>query len=1140
MINSKPESEAVKSVCPYCGVGCGVIFETRKGKVVKVKGDAEHPANFGRLCTKGASLHKTIHTRDRLMKPLMRRTRDEALIPVSWDAALGRIADKFHSLIADYGPESIAFYISGQLMTEDYYVVNKLTKGFLKVNNLDSNSRLCMSSAVMGYRRAFGVDAPPCSYEDFEHSDCIFIIGSNTAYCHPVLFMRISEIKAQKGDKLKIIVADPRRTPTAAIADLYLPLAPGTDVPLVNSMIHVLMKEGIINRSYISANTEGFAELERIVEEYSPEKVSEICKIPPFAIREAALMYAKAGAALTLWTMGLNQSAQGTDKNNAVINLSLATGNIGRPGAGPFSLTGQANAMGGRETGGLANLLPGHRYMDNPLHRDEVSAFWGGGDMREKRGQTAVELFDGVDRGVVKAIWIICTNPVVSLPNGSKVERALSKAELVVVQDLFRPTDTGMFADVLLPAAGFSEKEGTMTNSERRISYVGKAVEPPGEATPDWQIFTRFARKMGYSEFFPYESPEEVFEEYKKLTRGRDMDISGVSYGRLQSTGPVQWPCPDENHPGTQRLYTDGRFETESKRAKFIPVKFIPPVEGTDSAYPLTLTTGRLRDQWHTMTKTGKVEALTLKDPYPVLEVHPSDAGALGIKEGDLVKVESRRGEATVQAAVTDKVKEGCVFMPFHWGKLLADNGRANLLTIEALDPFSRQPEFKACAVRVEKKIFAQSPKIAVVGNDPAGLRVIETLIEMNPNAEVSLFSTEHVDKSLPEGVARYAELPLRIDPDKRKIFMKGGAAYTYESLVLASGSRYSIPPVAGMNREGVIIVENLPQLKRAIGKMLVLKKALVLGEGALGLEIADYMRSRGAEVEFINPSNVLLEKQLDGSASEMLYYELKRKGISVKLGAEVDAILGNGKATGVQLEDGDFRAGDVVVIEARLRANVDVASRMGVMVNKGILVGEKLETAMPNVYAVGTAAEFRGVVSADADVIAEQAHVLGRILAGDPTARFAGTLGCNRLRALNYEIISFGEFNADDDEANVLAYLDKAQSVYKKVVIRDNRILGGLFFRDTTSAEEIIELARKKADISGLRRNLLSGNLKGRVAKGKILCSCAGVTEEEIQIGIKNGMGVEDLGRNYRVGVNCGACLTEVRELIKAHRSRH
>jgi len=1129
------ESANVRSVCPYCGVGCGVILETRKGKVVKVKGDPNHPANWGKLCTKGTTLHKTIHTPDRLTQPLVRKTRSDSLLPVSWDTALDRISQTFRSLIERYGSGSIAFYISGQLMTEDYYVVNKLSKGFLKASNLDSNSRLCMSSAVMGYRRAFGVDAPPCSYEDLALTDCIFIIGSNTAYCHPVLFMRIAEAKASKGDNLKIIVADPRRTPTAGIADLYLPLSPGSDVALINGMIHILINEGLIDRDFIYSNTEGFEELEKTVQEYLPERVSQICRIPPSIIREAALVYGGANAALTLWAMGLNQSRQGTDKNNAVINLSLVTGNIGRPGAGPFSLTGQANAMGGRETGGLANLLPGHRYTENPSHRQEVAAVWGCGEISDTKGLTTVELFEAVYRGIIKAVWIICTNPVVSLPNGSKFEEALNRAELVIVQDLYSLTDTALFADVLLPAAGFGEKEGTMTNSERRISYIAKAVNPPGESLPDWEILTRFAHKMGFAEFFPYEKAEDVFEEYKQLTRGRDMDITGITYQRLQTEGPIQWPCPAETHPGTPRLYTEGKFHTENGRARFIPVRFIPPAELPDSEFPLVLTTGRLRDQWHTMTKTGKIETLLLHDPVPMLEINPKDSLKLGVKDGDLVVVESRRGEATIQAIVTDRVKEGTVFLPFHWGKLLANKGRANLMTVEALDPFSKQPEFKACAVRIRKKTFDENRKVVVVGNDPAGLMTLQTLIETNPSAEAILFSDAYpVDSNLPKNIQLRRELPVGIDTDSHCITLGDGSRVSYENLVLALGNRFYVPPISELSREGVLVLENLERTKKAIAKLHVIRQAIVIGEGPPSLEAADWLRTRGVEVEFIDLSTVLLEKQLDGVASELLFYELKKRGIRITLGAEVEAILGNGHATGIQLGNGETRKGDLILIEARQRANVDLASEAGILVNKGIVVGERLETSALDVYAVGSAAEVRGITSSDLEILSQQAHVLGRVLAGDPTTRYRDALNCNRFRVLGFEVVSFGEFNADDEESNVLSYLDKGQSVYKKIVLRDNRVVGGLFFRDTSSAKEILELGRRGIDVSAFRNSLISGNLKGRVPRGKVLCSCVGVTREEILTGIKRGMDIEALKENLRVGVNCGTCLQEVRELVR------
>lgn len=1129
---------SVRSVCPYCGVGCGVILETHRGRVIKVQGDPDHPANRGKLCTKGMVLHKTIHTPDRITHPLMRKSRSEQLIPVSWDTALGRIAQTFQSLMEDHGPESIAFYVSGQLMTEDYYVVNKLTKGFLRINNIDSNSRLCMSSAVMGYRRAFGVDAPPCSYEDLDISDCIFIIGSNTAYCHPILFMRIAEAKTRKGNNLKIIVSDPRKTPTAGIADLYVPLNPGSDVAFINGMIYVLMNEGLINREFISMHTEGFDEVEKIIQEYTPEMVSQICGIPSSMVREAALIYGQAKSAMTLWAMGLNQSRQGTDKNNAVINLSLITGNIGRPGAGPFSLTGQANAMGGRETGGLANLLPGHRYMDNPVHRHEVAAFWGCGEISDMKGKTAVELFDAVYKGNIKAVWIICTNPVVSLPNGSKFEEALKRAELVVVQDLYSPTDTTLFADVILPAAGFGEKEGTMTNSERRISYIAQAVNPPGEAIPDWEILTRFAHKMGFAESFPYKRAEDIFEEYKRITKGTDMDITGITYERLKTEGPIQWPCPDVNHPGTPRLYTDGRFQTENGRARFIPVRFIPPAETTDSDFPFILTTGRLRDQWHTMTKTGKVEKLLLHDPAPTLEINIKDANRIGVTDRDLVVIESRRGKATTQAMVTDRIKEGTVFLPFHWGKLLADNGRANLMTVEALDPFSKQPEFKACAVRIRKKEFNEPWEIVIIGDDPAALSVTQTIVSINPNVRIALICTlEPTNTHLPKGIQIYNGAPVRIDTNSQRILLEDGSAIPYEKLVLALRSRLYVPPIFGLSNQGVLILESLEKTKREIAKVHLIRRAIIIGEGPLSLEAADWLRTRGAEVEFINPSTVLLEKQLDGIGSEILFYKMiKRRGISIKLGAEVEAILGNGRATGVQLANGEVREGDLILIEARLQANVELASQAGIFVNKGIVVNERLETSIPGIYAVGSAAEFRGVVSNDSETVTQQSQVLGRFLAGDPTAQYRGTLSCTRFRVLGLEVISFGEFNSDDEESNVLSYLDRGQSIYKKVVVRDNRIVGALFFGDISSSEEILDLARNRIDISLIRKNLLSGNLKGQMPKGKILCSCMGVTREEIQEGIKRGMRtVEALQEGLRVGVTCGTCLQEVRDLVKA-----
>ncbi len=702
-VSSIPDAELkwTPSICPYCGVGCGLLVGSKEGKLHKIRGNPSHPANLGLLCAKGATLAQVVDTPDRLISPMTRVSQNGEFMPTTWEKALSHLSQKIQETVQRHGPDSFAFYISGQLLTEDYYVINKLAKGYLGTNNVDSNSRLCMASAAAGYTASLGVDGPPACYEDIELSDCFLLIGTNTAACHPVVFQRI-KMRRAKDPNVRVIVVDPRRTQTADLADLYLPIRPGTDVAFLNGLLHVLEKEGFLDSDFIDRSTRGWETLKETIQEYTPERTAHLCGLKAEDIETAARHFGRSRSALSFWSMGLNQSSHGTAKNNAVINLHLATGKIGKPGSGPFSLTGQPNAMGGRETGGLCHMLPGHRFVANEAHRAEMEKFWdvSPGRIAKSAGLSAVELFKSLEEGVVKIVWIIATNPAVSIPNLGRLTAALQKAELVVVQDPYFPTETTRYAHVVLPAAQWSERDGTVTNSERRISYSQKINEPVGQARPDWRIVTDLARLSGFEKAFPYESAEDIFEEYKESTRGTTMDITGVSYARLKDC-PVQWPCP-EGGVSTARLYTDGKFHTGDGRARFLAHSYKEPAESPSEEFPMVLTTGRVRDQWHTMTRTGKVDALLKSEPYAFIEIHPLDAEALDIAQDDMVEIISRRGRARAPARLTDRIGRGVCFMPFHWGELFG-NASVNLATIEAVDPVSKQPELKYCACRVEK-----------------------------------------------------------------------------------------------------------------------------------------------------------------------------------------------------------------------------------------------------------------------------------------------------------------------------------------------------------------------------------------------------------------------------------------------------
>ncbi|WKN24213.1 nitrate reductase [Azotobacter vinelandii] len=700
--------QTTASTCCYCGVGCGVLIEHDGEQITGVAGDPAHPANHGRLCSKGSTLHLTGDLAARALHPELRSGKALPRDRTDWDNALDHAAAVFAETIREHGPDSVAFYISGQLLTEDYYAFNKLARALVGTNNIDSNSRLCMSSAVVGYKRSLGADAPPCSYEDVEQSHCLLIAGSNMAYAHPVLFRRLEAAKARRPE-MKIIVVDPRRTDTCELADLHLAILPGTDVALFHGILHILLWEGWIDRAWIEAHTEGFDELKKLVRDYSPAAVADICGISVGSLQTCAELIGKAPSFLSLWCMGLNQSTSGSAKNSALINLHLATGQIGKPGAGPFSLTGQPNAMGGRETGSLANLLPGHREAGNAGHRAEVADYWRIDALPESTGLTAIELFEAVRIGRIKALWIACTNPAQSLPDQQKIHEALAACPFVVVQEAYATTETCRYADLLLPAAGWGEKEGMVTNSERRLSHVRRAVPAPGEARADWAIVCDFARRLekhlrpGRPSLFEFADPAALFDEYKQLTAGRDLDLSGLSHALIDELGPQQWPFPTGASRGTPRLYADGVFPTASGRARFHADPYRAPQERREVRYPLILNTGRLRDQWHGMSRTGTVARLFGHVEEAVLGLHPDELRRRRLAGGDLARLRSRRGSLILPVQADESIRPGQAFLPMHWGDRFLKGLGTNVLTLPACDPLSKQPELKHAGVEVEK-----------------------------------------------------------------------------------------------------------------------------------------------------------------------------------------------------------------------------------------------------------------------------------------------------------------------------------------------------------------------------------------------------------------------------------------------------
>jgi len=735
-----------KSTCCYCGVGCGVIISSQHDKIINVKGDPNHPANFGRLCTKGSTLHLTAKLDNRLLYPEMRLTREASRKRVSWDDSLNYLTEKFAQTIEKHVPDSVAFYISGQLLTEDYYMFNKLANGLIGTNNVDTNSRLCMSSAVTGYKATLGSDAPPACYEDIDYANCLFITGSNTAFAHPIIFRRIEDAKA-RNPNLKIIVVDPRRTDTAQAADLHLAILPGTDVALYNGMLHVLLWEGLLDMAFINAHTNGFDALKDTVREYTPKMVADICGIIEADIITAAKWFGK-GPSLSMYCMGLNQSIHGTEKNAALINLHLATGQIGKLGAGPFSLTGQPNAMGGREVGGMANLLSAHRDLANPEHRAEVAKIWGVDSVPATPGKTAIEMFDAMKEGSIKAIWIACTNPAHSMPDVNNVIAALQNAELVVVQDAYNNIDTNQYADVLLPASTWGEKEGSVTNSERCITRVNPAIPTPAEARHDWAIMVDFAQRLEKrlakkSNLFPYTTTEEIFNEHSETTRGRDLDITGLSYSLLNEQGPQQWPFKAGDTSGAVRLYTDGIFQKPDGKAQFVNTLYKGTADKTDARHPLHLLTGRLRDQWHGMSRTGTVAQLFNHSEEPIIQMSQDDMTRRSIKNGDIVKVSNKRGSLVLVAQLSNEVQPSQTFIAMHWGSQFMHGLGVNALMPPAFDKTSKQPELKHTAIKIEKLELPWRMTVMRTVQDLAMLEKIRGLVTNFEYATCGLFGRQ-------------------------------------------------------------------------------------------------------------------------------------------------------------------------------------------------------------------------------------------------------------------------------------------------------------------------------------------------------------------------------------------------------------
>ncbi|MBD8487970.1 molybdopterin-dependent oxidoreductase [Echinicola sp. CAU 1574] len=1163
---STAKAESYKSTCSYCGVGCGIIVnKDNKGRVT-VEGDPQHPVNKGMLCSKGMNLHYVVEDKsDRLLHPQMRWGKSHPLEKVDWDTALNRTAAVFKSIIKKHGPNAVAFYVSGQCLTEEYYLVNKLTKGYLKTNNIDTNSRLCMSSAVMGYIKTLGEDSVPIAYEDIELADCFLVAGANPAWCHPILWRRVEKHKENHPDT-KIILVDPRVTQSCTLADLHLQLNPGTDEVLYLAIGRCLIEQGDIDVAFIQNHADGFEAYKELVMETSLEESAAICDVPVEDIKLAASYIGNAKGFLSLWAMGLNQSAEGVNKNLALIDLNLITGHIGKPGSGPFSLTGQPNAMGGREVGGMATLLASHRNLMNATHRDEVANFWGVDSLPDQPGKTATQIFEGIEEGTIKALWIICTNPLVSMPDARRVEAALKKAKFVVVQDISSKAEAIPYADLVLPAAGWGEKEGTMTNSERRISYLNKFNPAPGDALPDAEILLRFAQKMGFKGF-DFQNMAEVYAEYTQLTKGTNIDISGLDYAYLKSQGTVQWPFKSKQEGGTVRLFTDKKFYTANGRAQILANGPKNKTEKPSEDFPLILTTGRIRDQWHTMTRTGKVSKLNKHIPTPFLEIHPDDASERGITNGQTVLITGKRGEVRVHAQVTDKIKKGVVFLPMHWGKILQnDFSRTNNITGNAIDPVSKQPDFKYSAVQVIRYVKPKQ-KILIVGAGAAAYRFINSYREFNEEDEIHVFSKEkhpfYNRVLLPDYVNRhkawedllkfknaeemdklnitlFVENGIEsIDRSNKTVTDQKGRVHHYDTLILATGSRAFVPADVPMHLPGIFTMRSRRNADELKSYLNYEGHVLIAGGGLLGLELAAALREINISVTIVQLGSRLMERQLDPMASSLLREKIEEMGVKLYMNNQVSQLESNEdeKRVTVNLKSGQTINCNAVVYAIGTRPRMELAKSAGLICGRGIKVNDYLQTSDPSIFAMGEIAEHQGKLNGITAAAEMQADIAARFITGDLLSIYKGSVPMNILKFADLDLCSIGipEPPPNGEGYEEILLIDTAQTYYKKCIVYQDRLVGAILMGDKSEFAEFKSLIEEKTELSKKRQELLRGNSNKEEMLGEMVCSCGNVGKVNITKAIQSGCHeFRQLCQQTGAGLGCGSCKPEVKSILE------
>jgi NAD(P)H-dependent nitrite reductase large subunit len=1253
--------------CPYCALQCSMHIGRGEGRIT-IDGNVRFPVNKGGLCVKGWAAAGTLDHPERLTTPLI-RDGSGALRPRSWDEALDLMAARVRRVQKEYGHAAVGVFGSGALTNEKAYLLGKFARVGLRTPNIDYNGRFCMSSGAAAGMRAFGLDRGlPFPLEDITRARTILLAGTNPGETMPPIMQYFAAQRASGGT---FIVADPRRSVTAEWATIHLQIRPGGDTALANGLLHVLVAERWIDDAYIAARTEGFEAVRSLVADYTPAHVEQLTGVSPRELVEAARMLGTRRPAMVLTGRGPEQQATGVQNALAYINLALALGQVGVPGGGYGCLTGQGNGQGGREHGQKADQLPGYRRIDDPAARQHLAAIWGVPEHElPGPGRSAYEMLSTLgEPDGVRALCVFGSNPVVSAPNTRLIEQRLAALDLLVVSDFFL-SETAALAHIVLPAAQWAEEDGTMTNLEGRVVLRRRACPPPAGVRTDLQAIVAIAQRIGRGHLFPSDAAADVFDELRRASAGGPADYSGMTYERIDAEDGLFWPCPGESHPGTPRLFAD-RFRTASGRARFHAVAHQPPAEAADAEYPLHLTTGRLLAQYQSGTQTRRIDELQELAPEPLAEIHPDTASRLGVQDGGLLLLSTRRGEARFTVRVSGGVRDDTVFVPFHWG----GEQSANRLTNPALDPISRMPEFKVCAVRATpapararsmttdgdaragsasrapggRQILADTrvcdcngvsasriveavlggarslqavcsqtragagcgscrqevqalidrtcrdldggeppvqPAIAVthrtteehmpmkrlvvVGNGMAGIACVEQILKHAPRFEITVFGDEtHVnynrillssvlagEKSADDITLNPLEwyerhgIRLRVgvrvtdaDAEHKTVTADDGSVTPFDTLLLATGSAAWMPPIAGLDTQGVYAFRTLDDTRALLGRAGPGTKAVVIGGGLLGLEAARGLQVQGCDVTVVHLMDRLMERQLDLTAGGYLKAKMEALGVRVLLERSTKAIEGNGHVEGVVFGDGERIEADLVVVAAGIRPNVELGRRAGLTVNRGIVVNDHMETSHPDIFAVGECVEHNGVCYGLVAPLIEQAKVLAATITGNKGPVYTGTVQAAKLKIMGVDVFSAGDWS-DAAGAEPVRFEDPADGVYKKVVLREGKMGGVILVGDTSDSHRYMDWLRTGADLSRRRRQLLfpppsedAGLDVAQMSENATVCGCVGVTKGAIidAIHTKGVNTLSQLKESTRASTGCGSCTSLCETIFKA-----